>query len=68
MTSSPTSPWKIGRKTMETVKDFIFLDSKITVDGDYSHEIKRRLLLRRKDKETVLKAAKTEIKTVSMNG
>ena len=37
MTSSPTSPWKIGRKTMETVKDFIFLDSKITVDGDCSH-------------------------------
>ena len=37
MASSPTSPWKIGRKTMETVKDFIFLDSKITVDGDCSH-------------------------------
>ena len=40
--------WQIGGDTMETVQDFIFLDSKITADGDCSHEIKRRLLLGRK--------------------
>ena len=37
--------WQINGRTMETVTDFIFLDSKITADGDYSHEIKRRMLL-----------------------
>ena len=42
--------WQIDGKTMETVTDFIFLDSKITANGDYSHEIKRHLLLQRKDK------------------
>ena len=42
------SPWKIDGETMETVTDFLFLGSKITADGDYSHEIKRRLLLGRK--------------------
>ena len=46
--SSPTTPWQIDRETMETVKDFIFLVSKITVYGDCSHEIKRHLLLGRK--------------------
>ena len=45
---SPITSWKIDGKTMETVADFIFLDSKITADGDYSHEIKRSLLLGRK--------------------
>ena len=45
MTSGPITSWQINAETMETVTDFIFLDSKITVDGDYSHEIKRRLLL-----------------------
>ena len=40
--------WQIDGETVETVMDFIVLDSKITVDGDYSHEIKRRLLLGRK--------------------
>ena len=40
MASSPISLWQIDRETMETVTDFIFLDSKITADGDYSHEIK----------------------------
>ena len=44
MASSPTTSWQIDGKTMETVRDFIFLDSKITADGDYSHEIKRCLL------------------------
>ena len=48
MASSPFTPWQIDGKTMETVADFIFLGSKITVDGDCSHEIKRRLLLGRK--------------------
>ena len=48
MTSSPITSWQIVGETMETVTDFIFLGSKITVDGDYSHEIKRHLLLRRK--------------------
>ena len=44
MASSPITSWQIGGETMETVRDFIFLNSKITVDGDCSHEIKRRLL------------------------
>ena len=45
MTSGPISSWKIDGETMETVTDFIFLDSKITADGDCSHEIKRPLPL-----------------------
>ena len=48
MASSPIIPWQIDGDTMETVTDFIFLGSKITADGDCSHEIKRRLLLGRK--------------------
>ena len=48
MASDPITSWKIGRETMETVKEFIFLDSKITADGDCSHEIKRCLLLGKK--------------------
>ena len=48
MTSSPITPWQIYGETVETVADFIFLDSKITADGDCSHEIKRCLLLGRK--------------------
>ena len=48
MASGPITSWQIDRKTIETVTDFILLDSKITADGDCSHEIKRRLLLRRK--------------------
>ena len=46
--SGPITLWEIYGETVETVSDFIFLDSKITVDGDCSHEIKRRLLLGRK--------------------
>ena len=46
--SSPITSWQIDGETMETVKDFIFWGYKITVDGDFSHEIKRRLLLGRK--------------------
>ena len=48
MASGPITSWQIDGETMETMTDFIFLGSKITADGDYSHEIKRRLLLRRK--------------------
>ena len=45
MASGPITPWQIDGETMETVTDFIFLDSKITADGDCSHEIKGHLLL-----------------------
>ena len=48
MASSPITSWQIDGETIETVTDFIFLGSKITADGDYSHEIKRCLLLGRK--------------------
>ena len=48
MASGPTTSWEIDGETVETVPDFIFLGSKITTDGDCSHEIKRRLLLGRK--------------------
>ena len=48
MASSPITSWQIDGETMETVRDFIFLGSKITADGDCSHEIKRHLLLGRK--------------------
>ena len=46
--SGPITSWQIDGETVETVSDFIFLGSKITADDDYSHEIKRRLLLERK--------------------
>ena len=48
MASGPITSWEVDRETMQTVRDFIFLGSKITADGDCSHEIKRRLLLGRK--------------------
>ena len=48
MASGPITSWDIDGETVETVSDFLFLSSKITADGDCSHEIKRRLLLRRK--------------------
>ena len=48
MASSPITSWEIDEETVETVSDFIFLGSKITAEGDCSHEIKRRLLLGRK--------------------
>ena len=59
MASSPITSWQIDGETMETVMDFIFLGSKITVDNDCSHEIKRRLLLGRKamtNQDSVLKS------------
>ena len=48
MASGPTTSWQIDREIMETMRDFIFLGSKITVDGECSHEIERYLLLGRK--------------------
>ena len=48
MASGPVTSWQIDGETMETVADFIFLGSKITADGDCSHEIKRRLLFGRR--------------------
>ena len=48
MASGPITLWQIDGETVETVTDFIFLSSKVTADGDCSHEIKRRLLLGRK--------------------
>ena len=48
MASGPITSWQIDGETVETMADFIFLGSKITADGDFSHRIKRHLLLRRK--------------------
>ena len=59
MASGPITSWKINGENMETVADFIFLDSKITADGNCSHEINRLLLLGRKpmtNLDSVLKA------------
>ena len=59
MASGPITSWQIEGEKVETMTDFIFLGSKITVDGDYSHEIKRCLLLGRKamtNLDTVLKS------------
>ena len=52
MASGPVTSWQVNGKIMETVTDFIFLGSKITADGDCSHEIKRHLLLGRKAIQT----------------
>ena len=62
MASSSITSWQIDRETMKTVKDFIFLGSKITADGDCSHEIKRRLLPGRKavaNQDSLLKGRNT---------
>ena len=59
MASGPITPWQIDGETMERVTEFIFLGSKITADGDCSHEIKRRLRLGRKamtNLESILKS------------
>ena len=59
MASGPITPWQIDEENLKIVSDFIFLGSKITTDGDCSHEIKRHLLLGRKamtNLETVLKS------------
>ena len=53
MASGPITSWEIDGETVETVSDFIILGSKITADGDCSHEVKRRLLLGRKDRTSL---------------
>ena len=66
MVSGPITSWQINGKTMETVIDFIFLGSKITADGDYSHEIKRHLLLGRKvmtNLDSILKSREITLPT-----
>ena len=66
MASSPITSWQIDEKTMETVADFIFLDSKITADGDCNHEIERCLLLGRKamtNLESILKIRDITLRT-----
>ena len=60
MASGPTTSWEIDGETVETVSDFIFLGSKITTDGDCSHEIKRLLLLGRKVMTNLDSIFKTE--------
>ena len=59
MASSPITSWQIDEETVETVSDFIFWGSKITADGDCSHEIKRRLLLRKKASSNIDSLLKT---------
>ena len=59
MASGPITSWQIEGETMETVKDFIFLGSKITADGDCSHEIKRPLLLGRKAMTNIVSTLKS---------
>ena len=64
MASSPITSWEIDGETVETVSDFIFLGSKITADGDCSHEIKRHLLLGRKvmtNLDSILKSRDTTL-------
>ena len=66
MASSPITSWEIDGETMETVTNFIFLGSKVTVDGDCSHEIKRHLLLGRKamiNLDSILKNRDTTLPT-----
>ena len=66
MASNPITSWQIDGKITETVTDLIFLDSKITADGDYSHEIKRYLLLGRKaktDLDSLLNSRDTTLPT-----
>ena len=68
MASSPISSWQTDGETMETVTDFIFLGSKITVNGDCSHEIKRCLLLGRKamtNLDSIFKSRDTTLKSPS---
>ena len=67
--SSPITSWQIDRETVKTVAEFIFLGSKITTDGDCSHEIKRRLLLGRKvmtNLDSILKSRDITLPTRSV--
>ena len=67
MVSGPITSWQIDGETMETVTDFIFLGSKITADGDCSHEIKRRLLLGRNTMTNLDSIAKSRNITLLTN-
>ena len=64
MASSPITSWQMDGETMKTVRDFIFLGSKITADGDCSHEIKRRLLLGRKAMDNLASILKSRDMTL----
>ena len=69
MASGPITSWEINGETVETVADFTFLDSKITADGDCSHEVKRRLLLGRKvmtNLDSILKSRDITLSTRSV--
>ena len=69
MASGPITPWEIDGQTVETVSDFILRGSKITADGDCSHEIKRRLLLGRKvmiNLDSILKSSDITLPTKSV--
>ena len=68
MASGPITSWQIDGETVETVTDFIFLGSKITADGDCSHEIKRRLLLGRKVMTNLDSIFKSRDITLPKNG
>ena len=59
MASGPITLWQVDGETIETMTDFLFLGSKITADGDCSHEIKRCLLLGRKERKAMSKNAQT---------
>ena len=63
MASSPITSWEIDGETVETVADFVFLGSKITADGDCSHEIKRSLLLGRTNLDSILKSRDISLST-----
>ena len=66
MASSPITSWEIDGETVKTVSDFVFLGSKITADGDCSHDIKRRLLLGRKfmtNLDSILKSTDVTLPT-----
>ena len=67
MASGPITSWQINGETMETVRDFIFLSSKTTADGDCSHEIKRHLLLGRKVMTSLVSIFKSRNITLSTN-
>ena len=68
MASGPITSWQIDGETVETVRNFIFVDSQITADGDYSYEIKRHLLLGRKamtNLESILKSRDITLPTLA---
>ena len=66
--TDPITSWQIDVETIETVTDFIFLGSKITADGDFSHEIKRHLLLGRKAMTNVVSILKSRDITIPNKG